>query len=74
MDVVILHGDAQEVGGVDRALAIRLANESAKKIRLRTQTRAIRKNCRDVGAPPRIVLAWKNFPMHATPWHLDDRG
>lgn len=73
-DVVIVHGEAQEVRGVDRALAVRLADESAKKYGYGLKPEQYEKTAGMFVLRPRMVLAWKNFPRDATRWHFDGRG
>jgi nitroimidazol reductase NimA-like FMN-containing flavoprotein (pyridoxamine 5'-phosphate oxidase superfamily) len=72
-DVVILHGDAQELRAPDRSLATRLVEASAKKYGYRPKPE-------DIGAGgtfvfrPRVVFAWKQFPKDATRWHFQNGG
>lgn len=70
-DVVIMHGDAPELRGVDRPLAVRLAEESNKKYGY-GQKPDMYLNAEGIFVfRPRMVLAWKSFPKDATRWHFD---
>jgi hypothetical protein len=70
-DVVILHGEAEELRAPDRSLTNHLADASAAKYGYRPKPE-------DYEAPgtyvfrPRMVLAWKQFPKDATRWHFQD--
>lgn len=70
MDVVILHGVALEER-VDRATAIRLAEDSAKKYGYGMPP----EQYEAIGVHvfrPRMVLAWKQFPKDATRFQFPD--
>jgi hypothetical protein len=70
-DVVILHGDAQELRAPDPSLAARLIEASTKKYGFAPKPE-------DFAAGgtyefrPRLVLAWKQFPKDATRWRFQD--
>lgn len=69
MDVVILQGVAHPLPSMDRALAFRMAEASAKKYGYglkpeEYQTAGV------FAFRPRVVFAWKNFPKDATRWHF----
>jgi len=70
-DVVILHGDAQELREPDRSLVIRLIEISKKKYGYAPKPE-------DYEAPgtyelrPRWALAWKQFPKDATRWRFQE--
>ena len=72
-DVIILHGDARELGVPDQALVMRLIEASAKKYGYAPKPE-------DIGAGgtfvfrPRLVFAWKQFPKDATRWHFQHRA
>jgi nitroimidazol reductase NimA-like FMN-containing flavoprotein (pyridoxamine 5'-phosphate oxidase superfamily) len=70
-DVVILHGDAQELRAPDRSLITRLIEISQKKYGYAPKPE-------DYEAPgtyvlqPRWALSWKQFPKDATRWSFQD--
>jgi nitroimidazol reductase NimA-like FMN-containing flavoprotein (pyridoxamine 5'-phosphate oxidase superfamily) len=68
-DVVILHGDAR-APRVDRALAVRLAEESARKYGYGPKPEEYEKGERVFAFRPRVVFAWKQFPRDATRWRF----
>ncbi len=71
MDVVILYGDAEEVRVPERALCVRLAEESKKKYCYGFSADDYAKTPGVFVLRPRKVLAWKNFPKDATRWRFD---
>jgi nitroimidazol reductase NimA-like FMN-containing flavoprotein (pyridoxamine 5'-phosphate oxidase superfamily) len=68
-EVVILHGDAEELRAPDQALRLRLIEASAAKYGMKPKPE-------DYDAPgtfvfrPRMALAWKQFPKDATRWYF----
>lgn len=72
-EVVILHGDAEELRAPDQSLRMRLIEASATKYGYTPKSE-------DYDAPgtwvfrPRMVLAWKQFPKDATRWYFPDGG
>jgi nitroimidazol reductase NimA-like FMN-containing flavoprotein (pyridoxamine 5'-phosphate oxidase superfamily) len=70
-DVVIMHGEATELGVPDPSLTARLIEASARKYGYAPKPE-------DYAAPgtycfrPRMVLAWKQFPKDATRWHFQE--
>ena len=72
-DVVILHGDAR-TSRVDRALAVRLAEESARKYAYAPKPEEYEKGEGVFAFRPRVVFAWKQFPRDATRWRFPDGG
>ncbi len=73
MDVVILHGDAEECRSPDRALTTRLAEASAEKYGYSPKPEDFGKGGTFV-VRPRVAFAWKNFPKDATRWHFPDHA
>lgn len=73
LDVVILHGDAQELHAVDVALTIRLAAQSKEKYGWGPKPEDYAKGGVFVFSP-RMVLAWKQFPKDVTRWRLTESG
>lgn len=70
MDVVILHGEAQELRGEpDRALAARLTDGSKKKDGYGSKPEDYYKGGAFVFRP-RMVFAWSKFPKDVTRWQL----
>jgi nitroimidazol reductase NimA-like FMN-containing flavoprotein (pyridoxamine 5'-phosphate oxidase superfamily) len=70
-DVIILHGDAQELRAPDQSLVTRLIEISKKKYGYAPKPE-------DYEAPgtcvlrPRWALAWKQFPKDATRWSFQE--
>jgi nitroimidazol reductase NimA-like FMN-containing flavoprotein (pyridoxamine 5'-phosphate oxidase superfamily) len=70
-DVIILHGDVQELRAPDRSLVTRLIDISEKKYGYAPKPE-------DYEAPgtcvlrPRWALAWKQFPKDATRWSFQE--
>lgn len=73
-DVVILHGDAMELHQPERALAVRLSEESKKKYGYGPKPEDYEKAEGVFVFRPRMALAWKQFPKDATRWHFDDES
>ena len=71
-DVVILHGDAHELGSADRSLTTRLAEASAKKYGYKPKPKDIEAGGSFV-VRPTVVFAWKRFPKDATRWQFPTR-
>jgi hypothetical protein len=69
-DTVILHGEAR-AQRLDRALAVRLAQASARKYGYGQKPEAYETGGVHVFCP-RVVFAWKSFPQDVTRWHLPD--
>lgn len=71
MDVVILHGEVQELRAPEEGLTVQLAEASAAKYGY-----APRPEDFDKGGVwvfrPRVVLAWQQFPKDATRWQFKD--
>lgn len=68
-DVVILHGDAHELRAVDRALALRLSEASAKKYGYGPKPEEYEAGGTFVFRP-QVGFAWHQFPKDATRWHF----
>jgi nitroimidazol reductase NimA-like FMN-containing flavoprotein (pyridoxamine 5'-phosphate oxidase superfamily) len=69
-DVVILHGDAHELGVADHALAVRLSEASNKKYGYGTKPEQYEAEAAS-GIwvfHPRVVFAWRQFMKDATRW------
>ncbi len=73
-DVVILHGEAHEMQAPDRSLTVRVAEASAKKYGYGWKPEDYEKTPGMFIFHPRMVLAWKQFPMDATRWQVQDAG
>jgi nitroimidazol reductase NimA-like FMN-containing flavoprotein (pyridoxamine 5'-phosphate oxidase superfamily) len=71
MDVVILHGEAEELRAPDRSLTTRLAEASVKKYGCGPKPEDFAAGGTYVFRP-RMVLAWKQFPKDATRWRFHD--
>ena len=71
LDVVILHGDAQELHAPDSALVTRMIEASKKKYGYGPRPEDIGKGGVYVFRP-RMVLAWKQFPKDATRWRFEE--
>jgi nitroimidazol reductase NimA-like FMN-containing flavoprotein (pyridoxamine 5'-phosphate oxidase superfamily) len=69
-DVIILHGDAQELRSPDRALSTRLAKASKEKYGYGPSPEDYEQTPGVWVFRPRKVLAWRNFPKDATRWRL----
>ncbi len=72
-DVIILHGDAHELRSLDRSLAIRLSEASAKKYGYGPKPEEYESGGTFV-FHPRVVFAWKQFPKDATRWRFQNGG
>lgn len=71
LDVVILHGDVQELRAPETALTTRLAQASKEKYGYGPKPEDYGKG--GVWAfRPRVVLAWKQFPKDATRWQFQE--
>ena len=71
-DVIILHGDAQELRAPDRALVTRLIEISEKKYGYAPKPEDYDKTPGTYVFRPRWVLAWKQFPKDATRWNFQE--
>ena len=71
-DVVILHGDANELRSPDRELTIRLSEASLKKYGYGPKPEVYETTAGVFVFRPHRVLAWKQFPKDATRWHFQD--
>lgn len=69
LDVVILHGDAEELINPDSSLVARLIEASEKKYNYAPEPKDFKKGGIYVFRP-RMVLAWTDFPKDATRWHF----
>ena len=68
-DVVILHGEAEELGGEDRELAKRLADASNEKYGYGTKAGDYLAGG-TFAFTPRKVIAWKMLFKDATRWEF----
>jgi nitroimidazol reductase NimA-like FMN-containing flavoprotein (pyridoxamine 5'-phosphate oxidase superfamily) len=68
-DVVIVHGEAEEIRSPDPALVERLAKESARKYGYGAKPEDFARGGTYM-VRPRLVFAWKQFPKDATRWQL----
>jgi nitroimidazol reductase NimA-like FMN-containing flavoprotein (pyridoxamine 5'-phosphate oxidase superfamily) len=70
-EVVILHGEAEELRAPEQALRLRLIEASAAKYGFKPKPE-------DYDAPgtfvfrPRMAMAWKQFPKDATRWYFPE--
>lgn len=71
MDVVILHGDVQELREPETSLTLRLAEASIQKYGYAPKPEDFGKGGVWVFRP-RVVLAWQQFPKDATRWQFKD--
>ena len=70
-DVVILHGDAEELRAPSQELRLRLIEASAKKYGYKPKPEDYDASGTFVFRP-RMVMAWKEFPKDATRWYFPD--
>ena len=67
LDVVILHGDAEELHNPERSLTVRLAEASKEKYGYGPPPEMYERGGVWVFRP-RMVMAWKQFPKDCTRW------
>lgn len=73
MEVVILHGEVRELGAVDHARAVRLAEANNAKYGYGTKVEDYEKGRTGVWEfRPRVVFAWQDGLAAATRWELPD--
>lgn len=70
MDVLILHGDVEELRAPEMDLTVRLAEASKQKYGYGPSPEDFGKGGVWVFRP-RVVLAWKQFPKDATRWQFE---
>ena len=71
-DVIILHGDAQELRVPDQSLVTRLIEVSKSKYGYAPKPEDYAETPGTYVLSPRWVLAWKQFPKDATRWNFQE--
>ncbi|RPI32647.1 MAG: hypothetical protein EHM70_08435, partial [Chloroflexota bacterium] len=71
MDVVILHGDAHQLGHTERSLAVRLSEASNQKYGYGMKPEDYESSSGGIYVfRPRIVFAWKDGLKEVTRWRI----